>query len=84
MCKVTRFLNFVAPNRQVLLKKLRPQIESWIQERGADRIKNIHIRLTTPAELRDSDPTNAWLIIYDLNKGTEPVKDGTKKEAGTL
>lgn len=84
MCKVTRFVNFVAPNKTVLMKKLRPQVESWIQERGIESIRNIRVRLTTPNELRGSNPEDAWLIVYDLSKGSEPVKDGTRKEAGTV
>ena len=83
MCKVTRFVNFVAPNKTVLMKKLRPQVETWIQERGIESIRNIRVRLTTPSELKNSDPNDAWLIVYDLSKGPEPVKDGTRKEAGT-
>lgn len=84
MCKVTRFVNFVAPNKTVLTKKLRPQVEAWIRERGIESIKNIRVRLTTPTELRVADPSDAWLIVYDLSKGPEPVKDGTRKEAGTI
>lgn len=84
MCRVTRFLNFVAPNRSVLIKKLRPQVEAWIQGRGIEGLKNLRIRLSTPAELRIADPADAWLIVYDLSKGPEPVKDGTRKEAGTV
>lgn len=84
MCKVTRFLNFVAPNRQILIKKLCPQVEAWIQERGIEGIRNIRIRLSTPVELRAASSTDAWLIVYDLSKGAKPVKDGTRKEAGTL
>lgn len=84
MCKVTRFLNIVAPNRAVLIKKIRPQVDTWIRERGADSIRNIQIRLTTPTELRNSETRNAWLIVYKLSKGTEPVIDGTRKEAGTI
>lgn len=84
MCKVTRFLNFVAPNRTVVMKRLRPQIDKWIEERGAESLKNIHIRITTPSELRTADINDAWLIVYDLNKGAEPIKDGTRKETGTL
>ena len=84
MCKVTRFVNIVAQNRTVLLKKIRPQVETWIKERGIESMKNIRIRLTTPTELRTADPADAWLIVYDLSKGAEPIKDGTRKEAGTL
>ena len=82
MCKVTRFLNFVVPNRGVLSKILRPQIEAWIAERGRDGLRNIKIRITTPTELR-MGANDAWLIVYDLNKGVQPVKDNTRKEAET-
>ena len=82
MCQVTRYLNFVAPNRQVLLKHLRPQIETWIASRGAESLRNIRIRLSTPTELRTSNINDAWLIMYDLNKGVTAIKDSTQKEGG--
>lgn len=84
MCKVTRFVNFVAPNKTVLIKKLKPQVDAWIKERGLEGIKNIRVRLTTPNELRVADPADAWLIVYDLSKDPEPIKDCTRKEAGTI
>ena len=82
MCKVTRYLNFVAPNRTVLLKRLRPQIEAWIASRGVESLRNIRIRLSTPAELRTANINEAWLVVYDLNKGAAAIKDNTQKEGG--
>lgn len=84
MCKVTRYLNFVAPNRSVLLKRLQPQIEAWIASRSIESLRNIRIRLSTPMELRTSNISDAWLIVYDLNKGPAAIKDNTRKEGGAL
>ena len=84
MCKVTRYLNFVAPNRSVLLKRLRVQIEAWIASRNIESLRNIRIRLSTPMELRTSNINDAWLIVYDLNKGAAAIKDNTQKEGGVL
>ena len=77
MCKFTRFLNFVVPNRDILLKRLKPQVDTWIKSRGQDSLRNIKVKITTPPELRDK---NEWIMVYDLSEGVEPVKDFTKKE----
>jgi hypothetical protein len=80
MCKFTRYLNFVVPNRDILLKKLKPQVDAWIQSRGQESIRTIKVRLTTPPELKDKNVKNAWIMVYDLSIGVDPVKDFTKKE----
>ena len=80
MCKVTRFLNFVAPNRGTVLKRLKPQVDAWIASRGKDSLRNIKVRITTPIELRNANINEAWLVVYDLNRSTDPVINQTDKE----
>ncbi|MDR0287925.1 MAG: hypothetical protein LBI03_09530 [Clostridiales bacterium] len=81
MCKFTRFLNFVVPNREIILKKLKPQIDNWIKSRSQESIKTIKIRVTTPPELqKNENMQDAWILVYDMSQGIEPVKDFSKKE----
>ena len=80
MAQVMRFLNFIAPNKETIIKRIRPQVDDWIATRGQESLRTLKIRLTTPQELRSPTGDNAWLVVYDLNKGTEPVIDFTKKE----
>ena len=77
MARVTRYLNFVAPNKEVLIKFIKPKIDSWIETRTQESLRNITIRLTTAIAIRDAatQGNEAWLIIYNLNKGTEPIKN---------
>ena len=80
MTQVTRFLNFIAPNKETLIKRLRPQIDEWIATRGQESLRTLKVRVTTPQELRSPSNDDVWLITYDLSKGTAPIKDLTKKE----
>ena len=76
MTQVTRYLNFVVPNKDILIKRLIPQINTWIESRDARSLKNIKIRLTTALTLKDADMRNdkCWQVIWDLRKGAAPVK----------
>ena len=76
MTQVTRYLNFVVPNKDILIKRLIPQINTWIKSRDARSLKNIKIRLTTALTLKDADMRNdkCWQVIWDLRKGAAPVK----------
>lgn len=75
MTQVTRFLNFVTPNKAAI-KRVRVQIDTWIGTRGATSLRNIKIRLTTAQSLRGNNPRSddAWMIIYDIKRGTAPIK----------
>ncbi len=76
MAQVTRYLNFVAPNKEILSKKIIPQINAWIAARDVKSLRNIKIRATTPLALKESENEDNlnWLVIYDLRKGPDPVK----------
>lgn len=76
MTQVTRYLNFVTPNKDVLINKLIPQVNEWIRSRDARSLKNIKIRLSTALSLRDENMKNdsCWQVIYDLRQGSAPIK----------
>lgn len=81
ICEFTRHLNFVAPNKEAIINNLKPQIDEWIRSRGRESISTIRIRISTPVEFRNNkNISNAWIMMYDLSKGIEPIKDFTKKE----
>lgn len=76
MTQVTRFLNFVTPNKEVLMKRLVPQIDAWIASRDPRSLRNIKVRLTTALALKDADmkDDSCWQVIYDLRRGAAPIK----------
>ena len=73
MCRVTRTMNFVAPNRKIMIKRLLPQIEAWIRTRGRESIVRQIIRLTTSKELQTCSLSDeSWLIVFDMSKSDKP------------
>ena len=77
MVQVTRYLNFVVPNKSVLTSKLIPQIDSWIATRDMRSLRNVKIRLSTAIALRDNNNMRGdgcWQVVYDLNKQIAPIK----------
>ena len=77
MVQVTRVVNFIAPNVDVLKKALKPKIEAWAKKRGQESLRNVKVRLTTARQLKENDKKDdgGWLIIYNFNKSLTPVKD---------
>lgn len=73
MCKVTRFLNFVTDNIKST-KKINEQVKAWIETRKPETLKNITIRIGTADSIKNN---GKWLVVYNLNKGTEPITDLT-------
>jgi len=70
----TRVLNFVAPNRQELVKKLYPLVQEWVKARGQSEYHDYLIRLTTPIELRKCYLSeHSWLVVFDPSKSVEPT-----------
>ena len=80
MAKVSRFLNFIVPNKEVM-ERLMKQVEAWIKSRGIHTLKNVKIRITTVPALKSLDGTKdinlrndkTWQVVYDLNKGDSPI-----------
>lgn len=73
MCKVTRFLNFVTDNIKST-KKINEQVKAWIATRKPETLKGITVRIGTADSIRNN---GKWLVVYNLNKGTEPITDLT-------
>jgi len=74
MCNVTRYLNFVAPNRRDLIRRLYPLVKGWVKEKGQCDESNIIVRLTTPKELQKCSLSDeSWLIVFKLRKSIDPI-----------
>lgn len=76
MSQVTRFLNFVVPNKDVL-KHVSKQIDAWVEKRGLKSVENLHVRITTAIAIRDVElGANSlnWLVEYDFKKGAAPIR----------
>lgn len=71
MVRVTRFLNFVVPNKTVG-KKIVNQINRWLETKDISKLKNYYIKVGTAADLRDNVP---WRVEYQLKSGKEPIKN---------
>lgn len=75
MCKVTSVLYFIMPNKATLAK-VKKQLETWAQLRGAANLKAITARLTTAPYLKSCNASRQK-TIEDLNsagKATEIAK----------
>lgn len=71
MSRVTKYLNIVCPNREVL-RVVKKKVDKWIQGRGSASLKNTTVRIGTVVSIQnDSD----WIVVYELAKGPTPVKD---------
>lgn len=68
MCKATKFLHIIAPNRDVL-KNIKEKVDIWLEARGVEAIKAHTIRLGT---------------AYDLSKGNGYFYEYTFKEGKPL
>ena len=81
MAKVSRFLNFIVPNKEAL-EKIMKQVEGWVTSRGINTLKNIRVRITTVPAIKHLEGTEhlsfrndkSWQIVYDFNHGKEPVR----------
>jgi len=82
MCRVTESLNFIVQNKDILEKRLFPQVKEWIKSRGGQRgLQNITIGLTTPVELRKCNLSDeSWLIVYNMDVSDTPVINKMQKE----
>ena len=72
MVYATRYLNFVAQNKGVLNKTIKPQVEEWIKHTGIENLKNIKIRIATASDLKNTDKDYVWRVTYDLSKSEIP------------
>ena len=68
MCQVTRFLNFICPNRNGA-KDLMGKVDRWIASRNITSLKTISVRIGTILSIEQGK----WLVQYKLAHGAEPV-----------
>ena len=79
LARVTKCINIVGPNRNVVTKKLKKQVESWIEYNGRIDLlrRGITVRLTTITDLKN----DKWTYIYDMTMD-EPICCFGKKKGG--
>lgn len=79
LTRVTKCINIVGPNRNVVTKKLKKQVENWIEYNGRIDLlrRGIIVRLTTITDLKN----NKWTYIYDMTMD-EPICCFGKKKGG--
>lgn len=74
MAQVTRYLNFIVPNQDVV-KILMRQIDSWAEKRGQKSLEGIKVRISTSFAIRKSDERGInWIVEYDFRNGLKPTK----------
>lgn len=69
MCRMTSCLDFVVPNREVLQKRLVPQVKAWIKNKGGRKaLTGKTVRITTATALKDANPLEnaSWQVIFDM------------------
>lgn len=71
MCQVTKYLNFVTPN-QASAKRVKAQVDAWIESRGVKSLKGITVRISTVEVIAQQDK---WLVQYSLSTGAEPTEN---------
>ncbi len=79
LTRVTKCINIVGPNRNVVTKKLKKQVENWIEYNGRIDLlrRGIIVRLTTITDLKN----DKWTYIYDMTMD-EPICCFGKKKGG--
>lgn len=74
--RVTDTLNFVGPNRDIM-EHLRDQVVRWIDNRGADALKGLTIRVASASRLVESKSivnNESWNFVFQPGKkGSEPI-----------
>ena len=73
MCKVTRFINIVAPNRKIMAD-IKVKVDAWIGTRDPQSIKNHILRICTANDIKTQA---GYPIEYRFSKSLEPIKDIT-------
>ncbi|MBQ7818425.1 MAG: hypothetical protein IJ341_01880 [Bacteroidales bacterium] len=68
MSKVSKFLNFVAPNRTTV-KIIKNKVDSWLKDKDVSKMKGYVIRIGTLASIKNNEP---WYVEYKLSNGIEP------------
>lgn len=79
LTRVTKCINIVGPNRNVVTKKLKKQVENWIEYNGRIDLlcRGIIVRLTTITDLKN----DKWTYIYDMTMD-EPICCFGRKKGG--
>lgn len=68
--QVTNSIYIVTPNRDVLQKRIMPQVAIWIKEKGGYRaLTGKTVRMTTATALRHENPLDeqCWQVFYDMS-----------------
>ena len=71
MARVTKVLNFIAPNKEDALK-IKSQVDKWIASRQASKPIKVSIHIGTAHSIKNG---GEWMVEYDLRKSLEPIKN---------
>jgi hypothetical protein len=71
MCRVTRFLHIVTPNKPTA-QKIKAQVDTWIEGRGVQSLQRIVVKIGTAQSVKND---GKWLVVYELQKGPVPTQD---------
>ena len=75
--QVTNSIYIVTPNREILQKRIMPQIAIWIKEKGGHRaLTGKTVRMTTATALRHENPLDeqCWQVFYDMSSDIPVVQ----------
>ena len=74
MAKVTRFLNFVVPKKDVV-DHLVSQVDKWVEGRGLKSVENLKLRITTTLTIKDGTGKGIdWIVEYNFKNGATPIR----------
>lgn len=75
MLNVTRYLNFVVPNKDILENVFLPKVKSWIKGRPKNSLNGVVIRINTANNVKNCSfsKNSDWNVVFMLSKSLEPV-----------
>ena len=75
MLRVTRYLNFVVPNKEILENIFLPKVKKWIASKPKNSLNGVVIRINTANNVKNCNFSkhSDWNVVFMLSKGLEPV-----------
>ena len=70
MCKVTKFLNIIVPNKTVM-KEVKTKVDTWINSREANTLQGYHLFIGTVKNIKDGI---GYTVEYQFSKSLEAIK----------
>lgn len=75
MLNVTRYLNFVVPNKEVLEETFIPKVKRWVESKNTQSLNNVVLRINTAGNMKNCSllKNEGWNAVYVFHKSLEPV-----------